>query len=491
MNAQQLFEAITNIRDEHVTAAEAFRFAKKRRPLRWLSAAAALVLVCGLGAAAVQHGLIPGGRTGSGGSETGSAYMAYAGPIFPLDITEDLPALTAERRVTLDLSPYDDYVYVSSDGSERLRYDDRLAVTDTALLTNTGSEPITVQAVYPFMSDLSGGEELLPVITVNGESTDAALYAGASLFNTDGTAPDSWTTLAPLLADGSYRTAALEGDAPALLQQPVTVYEVANLTAQEGLDAPNPVLDLAFSMDPAKTTVFTWGSTGGTVTAQPGVCSRHFDVFTSGGIGGGSGYLIVLGEDITGLQTQGYTGGIAAPGTETDAVTADILRYESTLGEVLALCLDDLLKNNTAPFGAAVRHMEKTQLLSLAAQALTSGSETAWEGSIEDAFSHMRSGERLLYCCFLLTLAPGETAEVTAAFYKQPSYDHFGSGANRSGYDLVTLTQHLHYTRQTAFLQNVASVEILAQDFGFAPEDGGTSVLLTGEHYTLEVRKKE
>lgn len=495
MRAEQLFDAITGIGDAYITDAENHCFTPKNlrfppRMRRWTAAAAALVLAAGLGTWALDRNALPGGKTGSGGNEAGSAYMAYAGPVFPLDTAEAVPALEAQRSVTLDLSPYEDHSYIAYDGSERTRYDRSLLVTDTAVLTNTGSDTVTFTAVYPFYADLFDGAEPLPAVTVGGIPVDTVLQAGDTLTVPGLGQPDSWQSLAPLLADGSYRAAALEDTSDELLRQPVTVYEIAGLRVREGTEHPNPVLDLSFIMDPAKTSVFTWGSTGGTVTVEEGRCSRHFDVYGPGDRSSGqSGYLIVLGEDITGLRTQGYTTGIAAPGEETADVTADILRYESTLGEMLELCLAAQQQQNGELFGAAAQSLPREKLLALTAQALDTDAD--WPGAVEDAFARVRSDDRMLYLCFPLTLAAGESRTVTVTFSKTPSYDHFGDGAGRDGYDLVTQTLHLFYTAQTAVLRNFGAVELLYQNFGFDPAAGVLSVPLTAEHYAIEVAKKE
>ncbi len=69
-----------------------------------------------------------------------------------------------------------------------------------------------------------------------------------------------------------------------------------------------------------------------------------------------------------------------------------------------------------------------------------------------------------------------------------------GNNSDRRGYDMVTeLGSNLSFTKQTAMISNIESIEIISQNFGFDPENGVyiVDLDLTEPHYYLEVRKKE
>ncbi len=494
MNAQQLFDAITAVNETYIIEAEEHRTARRlslrRRVGRRLSIAAAVLLALCCGVALLPDTLRPGGNAGNGGNTTSEAYMAYAGPIFPLDTLEALADLTAVRTVTLDLSSYADRIETDADGAERTRYDRLLAVTDAATLTNTGDAPLTFTAVYPFMGTLSSLDPQPPEITLNGQPTAAALHAGAALLTPENTVPNSWQSLAPLVSDGSYRDSALRRSDRALLEQPVTVYEFRVDALAPTADASNPILNVTFGMDPQKTSIVTWGSNAGTVIAEPGVAARQFDLSAVNANGDPAyGWLIVLGEDIESPELACYSAGAAVPGEELPEVDIDAVRYASTLGGMLSRSLHALPENGAELFGAAAQLLEEEALLALTAQTLDTGAQAMWPGAVEDAFAQLRGAQRILYLTFPVTLPAGESVTVTACFDKEPSFDHYGSDADRNGYELVTRTHALHYTAQYALLQNTGSVEILAQDLGYDPGNA-EPIPLTREHYTLVVRKK-
>ena len=58
---------------------------------------------------------------------------------------------------------------------------------------------------------------------------------------------------------------------------------------------------------------------------------------------------------------------------------------------------------------------------------------------------------------------------------------------------VTELGSNLSFTKQTAMISNIESIEIIEQNFGFDPENGITVVELdlTEPHYYLEVREKE
>ena len=104
------------------------------------------------------------------------------------------------------------------------------------------------------------------------------------------------------------------------------------------------------------------------------------------------------------------------------------------------------------------------------------------------------SVDRVLYLKTEVTVPTGGTAEVTAQYWKAPSFDFACSGSGRrnlQGYDLMTtLDSTLTFTAQTASVTHAENVQITGQNFGFDPENGVTEVTLdlNQPHYYLEIQ---
>ena len=120
MKREDLYDAITDVRDELVEEAGRTRPARKARPWRrWVGIAACLALIAGVGGGAVL-GLLPrlGGSNGSagsgaGGSDGSSVFQSYAGPVLPLGVLGENGGLTASRHITCVFSPWEP-VWVSN-----------------------------------------------------------------------------------------------------------------------------------------------------------------------------------------------------------------------------------------------------------------------------------------------------------------------------------------------------------------------------------------
>ena len=171
MKGERLFQLLGLVDPELIEEAMSVPAAPRRRaPWRAIAAAAAcLVLVVGAGLggrlllagggsgnmAAGSDGAAAGGEAGesvtgdgiAGGSGAATAFMSYAGPVFPLTTAEADTGLTAKRTVTWDFA-----MGTYEDGSPRQW---GAQVTDDYVLTNPTDSDVTVTALYPFAGTLA------------------------------------------------------------------------------------------------------------------------------------------------------------------------------------------------------------------------------------------------------------------------------------------------------------------------------------------------
>ena len=200
--SERLFAAMSDVNGQAIDeAAQAMEKKPRRRWVKWMGIAAALFLVTGAGLLF----LLPWGGGGSGGegSNGSSTFMSYAGPVMPLTLGKENPAITAERDITLDFSPWvpvwisneeeaagregltdeqrqsvlDDYNDWYPEGG-RYQYSTDILVTDAYTLTNTSGEDQTLTVYYPFASKLYSIARDLPALTLDGRMLEATLYAG-------------------------------------------------------------------------------------------------------------------------------------------------------------------------------------------------------------------------------------------------------------------------------------------------------------------------
>ena len=102
--SERLFQAMSEIRDEAIDEAAQEPPAKRKphRWKRWAALAACLALVAAGGYLLPRLG---GSSAGGGGHDEASAFMSYAGPVFPLTLEEANGSITAQRDITLDFAP--------------------------------------------------------------------------------------------------------------------------------------------------------------------------------------------------------------------------------------------------------------------------------------------------------------------------------------------------------------------------------------------------
>lgn len=290
MKKEKLFDAITNIRDDIVDSAGKHKFKKSVMSIRkWTALAACLALIVGIGY--LWNNI--GGKTGSEGSGrygNGYTFMSYAGPVMPLTSIDNADGITAERSIDFDFSPYKTVQESRIRNGETItygRHNTDSLVTDSYKLTNNTNKDITLTLAYPFAASFRDKSEIIPTLTVNGLKQEAHLHfgtysggftsaigeeAGSSSLNLQNA--ESWEEYKNILSDGSYLENAFSSQPK--LTQPVIVYKVYDYIAPESTDdIPNPTLEMSFTIDYNNTILLSYGSNGGTVGAEDGLCARH------------------------------------------------------------------------------------------------------------------------------------------------------------------------------------------------------------------------
>ena len=525
MSSERLFRILGLVDDGLVEEAAAPAVSRRHIPRQMLGLAACLVLVCGLGlfwfrsgsgamndtpsGGADSGGLVSGG--GGSGHDGGTVFMSYAGPVFPLTALEEESGLTAERALTWDFAPgaYDD-------GTPRQW---GAEVTDRYILSNPGSEDVTVTALYPFAGNFDSLARVRPKVSVDGEEAGTTLYAGpyagsfASAYG--GEDPDhdtlnlaglnSWEEYRALLEDGAYLEEAL-GAYPTL-DIPVAVYRFSDFEAPH-TQYPAATQAVTFTVDPEVTEILSYGFNGMSWDEESGW--RQYSYFVPDGVRRepAAKGLVVLGADIGDYVLQGYEDGGCDVGDEITGVSCTVTREETTLDAVL----DDLCREyeffytqgravdqenafDAVPF--AMYRGAVSQLLNQYGILSGRPKDRYADGRLDDILSETLFHQRVLYLEFPVTVPAGGCATVECRMWKEPSYDFQCSGSENAGlqgYDLVTrLGSTLAFTRQTAAVENTEGVEIIRQSLGFDLEGGVTSVELdtAEEHCWLEVRVRE
>lgn len=535
--SERLFEALSEISEQKIDEASPSDRTSRSRWKKWGVLAAALVLVVGVGSQILPR--LGGNAGGNGAGRTGedgaSVFMSYAGPVFPLILKEEDSAVTAEREITLDFAPWvpvwwsnqkeadsregltpeqrqevlDNYNEWYPEGG-RWRSSTDIQVTDAYTLTNTSVEDKTVSVLYPFAGSLSDLEEIQPTLTAGGQALEATLHAGQYSGGFQGAwegwpnrtdnpgslnldQPNSWEDFRDSLEGGDYLERAMKEWAD-LSGVPVTVYEFTDPWGpepDEKAGVPNPTIRVEFNLDYAKTEVLSFGFGGGSYDQENGCQIKSFSIPRDFWPESKKWprYLIVLGEDIQNMTTQGYvTGGWDDEKTIEAGVT--VKRYESDLEDILHTVAWYALREEQ-DFDLAYG-LWKDWLLSYGVLADDPMERYQW-GDIEPMDVNIMF--RVFYLEAEVTVPAGGSVTLTAEMRKEGSYDFYCAHTeNRGvyGYDLVTkLGSNLACASQTAVLEDRGQIEIVRQNFGFDLENGVSRVTLDPdqEHYYLEVKR--
>lgn len=522
MKSERLLDALGKIDDELIAEAAPENKLPQKRVQKnvWIKRgimAACVCLAIGLEIFGIGRGAKPGDTAGSGGGghEAGSIFMSYAGPVFPLNALSDTTGITAVRNIDFDFASYETkmkYYEVDREQTGYQDYETESLVTDRYLLNNTTDEDIVLTASYPFAGTFSNGYKWMPTISVDDSIIETSLYAGrfsggfysAHGLDTDKTdrsnikSAGEWTEFQSLLEDGSYIADAY-AEYPQLNQN-VIVYKLSNI-AYDGLDetATNPTLGMEFKVISSDTRILSYGSTGGRRDVETGEFQQCYHIPEENERGYGMDrYLIVLGEDITGLEVQGYRDGGCEEGEEIEGVTANVERFETTLGEIVwKLLIEEHepsyfdeeqidIASDEMLFGSMAELMYDYGILS------DNVAERYEWGSLEDMWTETYNMQRVMYVNFDVVIPANGSVRVDATMRKDASFDFVGEDTDRNGYDMVTrLGSILEFSEQTASVSNTQFIEIVYQNFGFDLENGITQVELdmNEPHYYMEVRK--
>ena len=519
MKNERLLDALEKIDEELIEeAAPGNKPPKKAKTVawvRWGAMAACACLVVGVGAFMLDRGGDQEANSGGGGGESGTVFMSYAGPVFPLNVLDDTTGIVAERNIDFDFAPYETQVEkheIYGEETGYWYYETESLVTDSYLLSNSTNEDIVLTASYPFVGSFRDGYKWIPNISVNGSEVEAKTYAGrfsggfysVSGPNSDRTdrsnieSADEWIDFQTLLEDGSYLADA-HTEYPELNQN-VIVYKLSNI-AYDGSDetATNPTLGMEFTAFYPDTLIMSYGSTGGRRDRESGEIQQSYHIPEENERGYGMDrYLIILGEDITNLNVQGYRDGGCDEGEEITGVTVDVERYEATLGEIVwELLIADRkpsyfdeeqvdIVSDEVLYGSIAELMYDYGMLSD-----NVAERYAW-GDLGDMWSETYNMQRVMYVTFEIVVPANGSIQVEAAMRKDASFDYIGEGTDRNGFDCVTqLGSTLEFTNQTASVSNSQFIEIVYQNFGFDLENGITQVELdvNEPHYYMEVRK--
>lgn len=537
--SEKLFEAIGEVRDDLLDeAAHPENLRKRTNWLRYGAIAAALVLLVGVGMRGISGmGMggaeAPNASAGGSGSDEGSEFMSYAGPVFPLTFMEKNENITAERKLTLDFTPWEP-VWISNEMQlEEVRsygateeelaahaadlerwypeggYYDRgtdLLVKDDYILKNSTGEEQVVEILYPFISSLGVYEEKMPKLLVDGKMQIPEIvvgnYAGAfqGAFGGGGTSmnldpPDSWEDYRELLSDGRYLTQALE-EAPDLTQIPAVLYTFTDPWGPDrSEDVPNPSIRVGFDMDYEATTILSYGFHSGSIDVENGWRGKGFSIpepFRDSY--GRPYYLIAVGEDISNMTIDCYVTG----GWDDDAKAeggVNVKRTETNLDAALRYAAAELVNEGYLSEKDFERQYDEfCKFLMQYGPLAEEPMERYWDGRLEG----MESGsvDRVIYLKQSLAIPAQSSVTITAVSTKQASFDFACTHSDNvgvSGYDAVTtLGSSLDFTAQTAVLEDRNQIEIVRQNFGFDLEQDIREVKLAMEmeHYYLEVRRK-
>lgn len=536
--SEKLFEAIGEVRDDLLDEAARPENLRKKTPwLRYGAIAAALVLVVGIGSRVIPRAGMggaeaPGVSASGSGSDGGSEFMSYAGPVFPLTLMEENTAITAERTLTLDFLPWEPNWISNEMQLEEARgygateeelaahaedlkrwypeggYYDKgtdLLVKDEYVLTNSTDEEQVVEILYPFVGSLGTCEERMSTLCVNGETQTTELlfgdYAGGfrSAFGGGGASlnldpPDSWEDYQKLLNDGSYLSQALE-DAPDLTQIPAVLYA---FTEPWGPDrskgVPNPSIRVGFDMDYEATTILSYGFHSGSVDVENGWMGKGFSIpepFRDSY--GRPYYLIAVGEDVSNMTIDCYVTG----GWDDDAKAeggVNVERTETNLDDALRCVAVELVNEGYLSERDFERQYEEfCKFLMQYGPLAEKPMERYWDGRLESLES--ASVDRVIYLKQSVTVPANDNVTVTVLSPKEASFDYACTGSGNvgvCGYDAVTtLGSNLDFAVQTAKLEDRGQIAIVRQNFGFDLEQDIREVELDleTEHYYLEVRR--
>ena len=453
------------------------------------------------------------------GGYYGDAFVRYEGPVFPLYSMEPVSDITVERDIDFGFSPYVNKTQTDTvvmNGVEQTfsyeTHESMSLVTDSYRLVNSTNDDKQITLLYPFVGKLTDAYQEVPVVSVNGQTIEADLKIGpfSGTFTGAGEQPPvkttfnisdvkDWAGYKKLIESGYI---AMTMDELPELDRKVIVYELKDRYAEDYSEA--PYLNISFKADTGKTTIMTYRFNGYSLKNSG---ERSYGGFIpkeySSGYGK-SAYMIVLGEDIGDYTLKAYTNG--GCDTELEGAGCTIVRYESTLGEILGRLYKEYAdeyigysseKSDDSKYifnsisdeynlGLLAELMESYGLISDAP--VNRYSDGSFEMIAQDALVI----NRLMCRPFTVDIPANGEVTVSMQMKKQASVHLMSNNTMIDGYDLVTsLGSNLEIKSTKVSLSDTEPVDIPEQDFGFDIVNGKTSVDISTEndHYSMKVRK--
>ena len=455
-----------------------------------------------------------------GGIGYGYGFTRYEGPVFPLYSMEPVSDITVERDINFGFSPYvsktqTDNVVIN--GMEQAfsyeTHESMSLITDSYHLANPTNEDKQITLLYPFVGKLTDAYQEVPVVSVNGQTIEADLKIGpfSGSFTGAGEQPPvkttfnisdvkNWEEYKKLIESGYI---SLTMDELPEFDRKVIVYELKDRYAEDYSGA--PYLNISFKADAGKTTIMTYRFNGYRLKdsgerSYGGFIPKEYNADY-----GKSAYLIVLGEDIGDYTLKAYTNG--GCDKELEGAGCTIVRYESTLGEILGSLYKEYAdeyigyssekSDNSRYIYNSISDEYNLGLLAELMESYGLISDTPVnrysDGSLEMIVQDALVMNRLM--CQLFTVDIPANGEVTVSMQMKKQAGIYLMSDNKmiDGYDMVTnLGSNFEIKSTKASVSDLEYVEILEQDFGLEIENGKTSVDISTEnnHYTIKVKKK-
>lgn len=466
--AVTMYNAITGIDERYLSEAEAHPAKTRNTWRRWVAIAASLVLVAGLGMTLLL-GRGPA-STGDGTVPNDGYYSFYVGPVLPMTAQGDLDGLTVTRNVGYDFSPYT--ADKDLPGSA--------LITDRYVLTNLTGDDKRLTLCYPVSGRLSDETLKSLAFTVDGAAVNPDFHLGHGIEQTREYTL-SWNEYRNLLDQPDNLRSSLLPEAT--LDAPTIVYTLVKDGALENTE--NNV-SLQFRVDPTKTGVFASGITSYSLDEKTGEVTLIFYV---------DGHATALSEPCTlvlmGGDLEEYTLKVS-DGNSPEGWRLE--RQETSLEEAIKadyvwMTGDKNASPDQTSFAAVARLLEDRGLPTL--------QNVAYEGvtSTGELMAAAWNMSRVMYETVDVVIPAGESVTFAASLEKEASYrtDSSAQQDGDGGYDMITQAGSvLNFTEQNASVTGLDFVEIVDNNFGFAPEAGITAVTLDLDvpYYWMQLRRK-
>ena len=509
MRKEDLFDAIGQTEKVLLERSEKRTKSNSRRFVAIAAAACLLIVGCFavLPSAIRKQAEAPAEMGGYTGHAAGDEFMVYHGPVLPLTASEQT-ALTAERNIGYDFSPY--IVHNITDGT--YSYDGietACNVTDSYVITNPTDEDITAVLSYPYVSSYRELAEEMPLIAVDGIPAEtkrsAGAYSGgfAGVYGSENfenetynlVAASSWADYAALLEDLGDLSGSLD-DLP-LPDEKLTVYEFTDFSAPEDAgDAATIAIEFYVKegqrLYSYNTSGLSWDDETGWIQYSAFLPRKNRARPQE------SMLFAVSGGGIGEYTLQGYDNGSCEDDVKNDGVTAKVISYETTLGELLQKLIAELCRvEEWDNVPQELLYHSSAELL-LTHGALSDDPKDRYADSPDtrlfEIIQETTSQERIFYEHFSVTVPAGGSVSVSAALRQNGSFDYqpAAEDAGIYGYDLLTKTDFLTITSAEASIEDHGVIDIVRQNYGFDPENDirKVSLDLSVPRYYLEVRAK-